>query len=178
MNNNGIRGIVIKLRKKIRLDIAANKNNLKGQLVVVLYRIAHESRKPLGKRPSLPSMLIGAFYRLGVEWILGVEIPWATRIGVPLRIHHGVGIVINDQSVIGNNVVIRQNVTIGNKGTLGPCPVIEDDVDIGANAVILGGVRLGAGASIGAGAVVTKDVPAGFIAVGNPANVRAPRGAA
>lgn len=156
------------------MDIEANRGQRKGQLVVVMYRLAHASRSPLAKKPSFPSMAVGFLYRLGVEWVLGIEIPWGTQIGTPLRLYHGVGVVINDQSVLGNNVSIRQNVTIGNKGTAGPCPVIGDDVEIGAGAIILGGIRIGSGARIGAGAVVTKDVPSGYTAVGNPAQLRPP----
>lgn len=144
-------------------------------MVAVAYRVAHAARKPLEKRPSLPVKLLGAIYRVLIEWVLGIEIPWRTEIGVPLRIYHGVGIVINDRSIIGNNVGIRQNVTIGNKGVSGPCPVIEDDVEIGAGAIILGGITIGAGAIIGAGAVVTKNVPPGFTAMGNPAMMHAPK---
>lgn len=144
-------------------------------MVAVSYRIANAARRPLDKRPQLWAKFLGSIYRVLVEWVLGIEIPWRTQIGVPLRIYHGVGIVINDQSIIGNNVGIRQNVTIGNKGVSGPCPVIEDDVEIGAGAIILGGITIGAGAKIGAGAVVTKSVPPGYVAVGNPATMHPPK---
>ncbi|WP_306295734.1 serine O-acetyltransferase [Arthrobacter sp. STN4] len=165
----------MKLMDDIRADFAANRSQTKGRLVVVAYRLANAARGPRGKRPTMPAKCVGVLYRICVEWLLGVEIPWGTQIGVPLRLYHGVGIVINDQSVIGRNVGIRQNVTIGNKGTSGPCPVFGDNVEIGAGAIILGGVQVGDGARIGAGAVVTKDVPAGFTAMGNPAKLRAPR---
>jgi serine O-acetyltransferase/putative colanic acid biosynthesis acetyltransferase WcaB len=141
---------------------------------MVLYRIAHASRKPLDRRPRPHAVVVGAAYRLLVEWVLGVEIPWRTKVGSGVRVYHGVGVVINDRTVIGNNVGIRQNVTIGNKGAAGPCPVIEDDVEIGAGAIIVGGIRIGKGARIAAGALVTKDVPPGYMAIGNPSVLRPP----
>lgn len=159
----------------LRSDIGANHGQLKGQFAVAFFRIAHASRLPLNKPANPLALVVGVAYRLIVEWILGIEIPWRTTIGSRLRLFHGVGIVINDQTVIGNGVSIRQNVTIGNKGSAGPCPVIDDDVDIGAGAIIVGGVRIGRGATIAAGALVTHDVPPGYTAIGNPSTLRAPR---
>jgi serine O-acetyltransferase/putative colanic acid biosynthesis acetyltransferase WcaB len=111
-----------------------------------------------------------------VEWVLTTEIPWKTQVGRRLRIYHGVGIVVNDRTVIGDDVGIRQHVTIGNSGENGPCPVIEDGVELGAGCIILGGVTVGKGARVGAGAVVTKDVPPGATVVGNPARILPPKG--
>ena len=96
-----------------------------------------------------------------------VDIPWALRAGPGFKLLHGIGIVINDQTVIGTNVTIMQGVTIG--GTGKGIPVIEDDVIVCANATVLGAVRLGRGSVIGAGAVVLKDVPPDTNVVGNPA---------
>lgn len=160
---------------ELRRDINANRGQLKGQVVMVLFRIANAARRPVDRRPGLLAVPVGIVYRLVVEWILGVEIPWRTQLGAGVRIYHGVGIVINDRTVIGNNVAIRQNVTIGNKNEDGPCPIIEDDVEIGANAVVVGGIRVGRGARIAAGALVTRDVPAGAMAIGNPATIKPPR---
>lgn len=140
-------------------------------VLVTSYRLAHAARKPLDRRASLLALPVGVAYRLIIEWILTTEIPWGTKIGRSLRIYHGVGIVINDRTVIGDNVGIRQHVTIGNSGENGPCPVIEDDVELGAGCIIIGGITIGRGARVGAGAVVTKDVPAGATVVGNPARV-------
>ena len=147
-------------------------------VLVTSYRLAHAARKPLDRRPSPLALPVGVAYRLVVEWILTTEIPWGTRIGRGLRIYHGVGIVINDRTVIGDNVGIRQHVTLGNSGENGPCPVIEDDVELGAGCIVIGGITVGRGARVGAGAVVTKDVPAGATVVGNPAHVISHRRAA
>lgn len=79
---------------------------------------------------------------------------------------HPYGIVIHPDVVIGINVVVMQQVTIGVKDKDCIVPIIEDDVYIGAGAKVLGGVRVGRGSTIGANAVVTKDVPPGSTVVG------------
>lgn len=111
-----------------------------------------------------------------VEWIIryicGCEISSRMQIGSGLQMpHNGLGVVINANSVIGNNVKILQNVTIGGREGSG-CPVIEDNVLIGAGAVVLGDIVIGEGAKIGANAVVLHDVPKYCIAVGVPAVVK------
>lgn len=86
--------------------------------------------------------------------------------------YSGLGIVVHARCVIGNNVKISQNVTIGGRSGHVAVPVIEDDVEIGAGACVLGPVHIGRGAKIGANAVVLTDVPAGAVAMGVPAVVR------
>jgi serine O-acetyltransferase len=84
--------------------------------------------------------------------------------------YQGLGIVIHKEVVIGSNVTICQNVTVGGRGGPG-VPIIEDDVFIGAGACVLGPVRIGNGARIGANAVVLTDIPPGAVAIGIPASV-------
>jgi serine O-acetyltransferase len=80
---------------------------------------------------------------------------------------HPVGIVIGDGAVIGRNVRIYQNVTLGlTANGVGAYPTIEDGVAIYAGAVVMGGITVGAGAVIGANAFVSRDVPAGAVVVG------------
>ncbi|MNG29745.1 Serine acetyltransferase [compost metagenome] len=71
--------------------------------------------------------------------------------------------------MIGENCVIRQGVTIGNRKSGDDVPTIGDNVDIGAGAVIIGKIKIGDNVKIGANAVVLKDVPDNCTAVGNPA---------
>jgi putative colanic acid biosynthesis acetyltransferase WcaB len=115
------------------------------------------------------------FYRLGVEWFLGCEIPPRTKIGPGLVVYHGQGLVINDHTVIGKNCVLRHAVTLGNKedrnGLRSGSPLIGDNVHFGAGAIVIGEIRIEDDATIGAGAVVTKNVAAGSTVVGNPARV-------
>lgn len=70
---------------------------------------------------------------------------------------HPVGIVIGNQVKLGENCVIRQNVTLGQSN--GQYPVIGDNVEISVGAIVIGAVTIGAGAVIGAGAIVLQDVP-------------------
>ena len=79
---------------------------------------------------------------------------------------HPYGIVIHSRAVLGKDVVIGQQVTIGARNGIPESATIEDLVYIGAGAKILGKVHIGRGAMIGANAVVTKDVPAGATVVG------------
>jgi serine O-acetyltransferase len=89
--------------------------------------------------------------------------------------HHGVGCVVHERSVIGDNCKIFSNVTIGCKwsgGTnVGLPPTIGNNVMIGAGAVILGDIHIGDNSVIGANSVVLKDIPANSMAVGAPARI-------
>lgn len=152
-------------------DFEANRGNPKAQSILLLFRCAstYARRTVWYIRPV--RAIIGAVYRVCVEWILGVELPWRLQVGPHLRLFHGVGLVVNDGAVIGADVTLRHGITIGHAMENGPCPVIGDRVDIGAGAIIVGGVVVGDGAVVGAGAVVVSDVPAGAVVVGNPARV-------
>jgi len=155
-------------------DWEANRGNLKGQLVMLLFRAAQSIR-----RLPEPWWLLGApylvCYRLLVEWVLGIELRYKTRIGARLRLYHAQALVVHEGTIIGADCTLRQCTTIGNKtlpdGTPGACPVIGDRVDVGANSVILGEITIGNGALIGAGSVVVKEVAAGAVVAGNPARI-------
>lgn len=99
----------------------------------------------------------------------GIQIPRTTKIGYGFYIGHGVGVVINGGTVIGNNVNISQFLSIGtNKCT--PA-TIGDNVYIGPNVCIVEDVKIGSNSCIAAGAVVVKDVPEGSAVAGCPARV-------
>lgn len=158
-------------RALVRADRAANVGNPKAKMILFWFRVASQLRQraPRGLLPI--TALVGVTYRIIVEWLLGVEIPWRTRIGPGLRLFHGVGLVINDGAILGASVTLRHGVTIGHRQVGGACPVVEDNVDIGAGATILGGITIGSGARIGAGAIVLRNVPPGGKAIGPEARV-------
>lgn len=93
----------------------------------------------------------------------GIEIPHTTVIGRRFRIAHQSGIVIHPKTEIGDDCIIRQNVTIGavTWERFSDAPKLGHRVDIGAGAVIIGKVIIGEGARIGPNTVVMTNVPAG-----------------
>ena len=107
------------------------------------------------------------------RWLTGIEIHPGATIGRRFFIDHGMGVVIGETAVIGDDVTLYHGVTLGgtswNKGRRHP--TLEDRVVVGAGAKVLGPITIGAGAKVGSNAVVVKDVPAGATAVGNPARV-------
>lgn len=105
--------------------------------------------------------------------LTGIDLPCEATVGRRFCIEHFGGIVISGDAVIGDDVTIRNGVTIGlrRKGTRG-APVIGNNVDIGAGAVLLGDISIGDDSAIGANAVVLKTVPPHSIAVGVPAVVK------
>lgn len=98
-----------------------------------------------------------------------IDIPPQTRIGFGLYIGHGIDIVINEGTVIGNNVNISQFVNIGTNHSTPS--YICDNVYIAPMVCVVEDVTIGECATIGAGAVVTHDIPALSTAVGVPAKV-------
>ena len=103
----------------------------------------------------------------------GIEIHPAATIGRRLFIDHGSGVVIGETSVIGDDVVMYQGVTLGGTGKdKGKRhPTIEDRVMISAGAKILGPFTVGHDSKIGAGAVVLKEVPPNCTVVGIPGRI-------
>jgi serine acetyltransferase len=118
------------------------------------------------------SMIYRAFFR-GVRNFYGIELPYTAQVGRRVVIEHQSGIVIHGATVIGDDCIIRQGVTLGNLRLDRPldAPRLGDRVNVGAGAKILGGVTIGDEAQIGANAVVRIDVPAGATAAGVPARV-------
>jgi len=92
----------------------------------------------------------------------GIEIHPAAKIGRRFFIDHGMGVVIGATAVVGDDVMIYHDVTLGARG-IGSGkrhPTIGNNVVIGAGARVLGDVKVGEGAKISANMVVTKEVPA------------------
>mgnify|MGYP000262307694 CR=1 FL=1 len=107
------------------------------------------------------------------RFLTGIEIHPAVKIGKNLFIDHGMGIVIGETTIIGDNVSIYQGVTLG--GTEWEKkkrhPTINDNVVIGAGAKVLGPILVGKNSKIGANSVVTKNVPSNSTVIGIPARV-------
>ncbi|XP_048319075.1 serine acetyltransferase 1, chloroplastic [Ziziphus jujuba] len=140
--------------------------NFKGFLACQAHRVAHklwlQGRKPL-------ALLI----QNRVSEVFAVDIHPGAKIGSGILIDHATGVVVGETAVIGNNVSILHNVTLGGTGKVygDRHPKIGDGALIGTGTCILGNIKIGDGAKVGAGSVVLKEVPSRSTAVGNPARL-------
>ena len=103
----------------------------------------------------------------------GIEIHPAARIGRRVFIDHGMGIVIGETAIVGDDVTLYQGVTLGGtgKGIGKRHPTLRDGVFVGNNANILGNITIGENSRVGAGSVVLRDVPPDSTVVGVPAHI-------
>jgi len=170
---------VINLVKLIKEDFATVKRNdpalhspfellfnYPGLWALFFHRIAHWFYL-MGLRfiPRLVSA-IGMFLTM-------IDIHPGAKIGRRVFIDHGVGVVIGETTVIGDDVLIYQQVTLGGVSTSKGKrhPTLENNVVIGAGAKVLGNITIGTNSKVGANSVVVKDVPADSTAIGIPARV-------
>ncbi|MBX9244207.1 serine O-acetyltransferase [Actinotalea ferrariae] len=139
-----------------------------GVHAVWAYRVAHRMWREPGLR------LLARLLSQATRAATGIEIHPGAQLGRRLFIDHGMGIVVGETAVVGDDVVLFHGATLGGKAMRRGKrhPTLGDDVVVGAGAKVLGPVWVGDGAQIGANAVVVKDVPAGAVAVGVPAVVR------
>lgn len=137
-----------------------------GLHAIILYRIAHFLWKV--KMPFFPRLISQL-----ARGLTGIEIHPGAAIGQGLFIDHGMGVVIGETSIIGDNVTLFQGVTLGGTGKEKGKrhPTVGDNVVIGAGAKILGNITIGDNSYVGANAVVIKDVPPNSTVVGVPGRI-------
>ncbi|MCL2875660.1 MAG: serine O-acetyltransferase [Betaproteobacteria bacterium] len=141
-----------------------------GVHALVLHRLAHAAWR---RR----FFWLGRFISHIGRFLTGIEIHPAAVIGRRVFIDHGMGVVIGETAVVGDDSTIYQGVTLGGtslyRGTKRH-PTLGRGVVAGAGAKVLGGFEVGDGVRIGSNAVVVKPVPAGSTVVGNPAHILVP----
>jgi serine O-acetyltransferase len=117
--------------------------------------------------------LIGRWLSQGARWLTGIEIHPGARIGRRLFIDHGMGVVIGETAIVGDDVTLYQGVTLGGTGKEHGKrhPTIEDNVVVGGGAKILGNIVVGKNCRIGAGSVVLRSVPDDSTVVGVPGHI-------
>ncbi|MEN9830989.1 MAG: hypothetical protein RLZZ487_594 [Pseudomonadota bacterium] len=135
-----------------------------GLHAVVLHRWAHACWRAGFK-------WLGRFISNFSRWVTGIEIHPGAKLGERVFFDHGMGIVIGETAVVGNNVSMLHNVTLGGTGKEGGDrhPKIGAGVLIGAGAKILGNIKVGEGARIASGSVVLHEVAPGCTVAGIPA---------
>lgn len=140
--------------------------NYPGLWALFFYRNAHALYK-MGLR-FLPRFISG----LGL-FLTTIDIHPAAKIGRRVFIDHGIGVVIGETTVIGNDVIIYQQVTLGGVSTSKGKrhPTLMNNVVIGAGSKVLGNITIGENSKVGANSVVVKDVPSDSTAIGIPARV-------
>ena len=137
-----------------------------GLHALIAYRLAHRLYK--WNIPLIPRM-ISYLTRI----ITGIEIHPAAKIGRRFFIDHGEGVVIGETTVIGDDVLIYQQVTLGGTGKESGKrhPTLGNKVIVGAGAKVLGNITIGDNVRIGAGSVVIEDVPPHSTVVGVPGRI-------
>lgn len=140
--------------------------NYKGFHALEAYRVSHwlwsEGRYALA-----------SYFQNRISEVFALDIHPAAKIGKGLFIDHGTGVVIGETAVIGDDVSMLHEVTLGGTGKErgDRHPKIGNGVMIGAGAKILGNVKIGTGSKIGAGSVVLIDVPPHTTVAGVPARI-------
>ena len=149
-----------------------------GLWVMVVYRFGRWRYGIHNRWLRLPFSILYKILKLLSQILTGIDLPCEVTVGRRFKIEHFGDIIISGDTVFGDDVVIRNGVTVGLKRTNERgAPVIGNRVDIGAGAKILGPIRIGDDVAIGANAVVLQDVPPHSLAIGVPAQIR-PRRAA
>lgn len=153
------------LKSKIELFF-----NYPGVVALVHYRLAHSLYKRDFK--VLARIIMGF-----AQFMTNIDIHPAAQIGRRVFIDHGIGVVIGETAIVGDDVTIYQGVSLGGVSLAREKrhPTLESGVVVGAGAKVLGDITIGANAKIGANSVVIKDVPQGCTAVGIPARILTPK---
>jgi serine O-acetyltransferase len=117
--------------------------------------------------------LLGRWLSQVARFLTGIEIHPGAQIGRRLFIDHGMGVVIGETTIVGDDVTLYQGVTLGGTGKEHGKrhPTIGDNVVIGGGAKILGNITIGNNCRVGAGSVVLRNVPEDSTVVGVPGHI-------
>lgn len=168
---NAVETFIADLRAPLERDPAARGVidvllSYPGFHAVTAHRLIHALH-----RTGLP--LLPRFLSHLSRFATGVEIHPAAKIGKGLFIDHGMGVVIGETAVVGEDCTLYQGVTLGGTSLSHGKrhPTLGDNVVIGVNAAVLGAITVGDNSRIGGGSVVVKDVPANVTVVGVPGRI-------
>ena len=161
---------MIKFREDIRAGLAKDPATINGLELFLtspglhalwMHNVSH-------KLWSWKLRILARMFSNWSRFLTGIEIHPGAVIGRRVVIDHGMGVVIGETAIVGDDVLIYHGVTLGGKEntTAKRHPTIGNNVLLGAGSKIIGNIEIGDGAMIGANAVVTKSLPAGAIIVG------------
>ena len=137
-----------------------------GLHALVFFRIAHVLYK-------IRLFFLARFLSQLARFLTGIEIHPGARIGKRFFVDHGMGVVIGETAILGDDVLLYQGATLGGTGIVKGKrhPTVGNNVVIGAGAKVLGNITIGDNSYIGANAVVIKDVPPNSTVVGVPGRI-------
>jgi len=137
-----------------------------GLHALILYRISHALY-------GIHLFLLARALSQLARFMTGIEIHPGARIGKRFFVDHGMGVVIGETAIIGDDVLLYQGSTLGGTGIVKGKrhPTIGNNVVVGAGAKVLGNITIGDNSYIGANAVVIKDVPPNSTVVGVPGRI-------
>jgi serine O-acetyltransferase len=161
---------------------------LKSELKTIQRRSSHNPLELLSCSPGLQALFLHrkAYWLQGLQipvlprlisalkrFLTGIEIHPAAKMGEGVFICHGSGVVIGETAIVGDGVLIYQNVTLGGTGkeTGKRHPTLGKNVIVEPGAKVLGNIKIGDNVRICAGSVVLRDVPDNSIVVGVPGRV-------
>mgnify|MGYP002631580785 CR=1 FL=1 len=146
----------------------------KGLQTIVSARVAHHYWTEEGGHGKAIARLLQS----EAADVFGVDIHPGAHLGRGITLDHATGVTIGETAVIGDNVYIMHDVTLGATGTSSEHdrhPKVGNGVFLGARCTVLGNITVGDNAVVAASALVNKPVPDGYTAVGVPAKMLAPK---
>lgn len=166
---------------EIRGDLPGDQFKIKTFLKYYFYKASfrvllnHRLGKYFFRSGNFFLKQLGIYYRYKMITRRNCDISYKAQIGKGLKMPHPLGVVIGDGVIIKNNVTVFQQVTFGSHGKKGQemqYPIIEDNVCVYAGAKIIGGITIGENSIIGANSLINKNIPSDSVAYGSPCKIK------
>ena len=109
---------------QMRQDWRRNRQSVKSLFIVFMFRLSSWFAQSRYRALRVAGLPVRILYKVLVEFVMGVEVADRVKAGPGLAVFHGVGLVVNAKAVLGRNVTLRQNTTIGARHEGGAVPVI------------------------------------------------------
>lgn len=132
-----------------------------GKFAVLVHKFGNWRMTITPKILRIPFSILYKIMYIRCRDVYGIELPYTVKIGKNFTIEHQHGIVIHGNSKFGDNCIVRQCTTIGNRYLDRPleAPKFGNNVNIGANCVIMGNITIGNNVNIGANSTILKNIP-------------------